>query len=100
MANLSFPQWDIVIPNELIQHDMDARPLYDKYEIPALKEAKLQSSTSWVKWSTAVLKESISKNEIRPFLKVKNGLVATGDRFIANKLFIKDLSKELKPSLR
>ena len=30
-------QWDIVIPYELIQHDMDARPLFKKYEIPALK---------------------------------------------------------------
>ena len=94
-ANLSFNQWDIVIPNELIQHDMDARPLYEKHVIPALKKAKIKSSKNWVKWSTAVLKESISKNEIRPFLKVKNGLVATGDRFIANKLVIEALSKEL-----
>ena len=94
-ANLSFNQWDIVIPNELIHHDMDARPLYEKHVIPALKKAKIKSSKNWVKWSTAVLKESISKNEIRPFLKVKNGLVATGDRFIANKLVIEALSKEL-----
>ena len=94
-ANLSFNQWDIVIPNELIQHDMDARPLYEKHVIPALKKAKIKSLKNWVKWSTAVLKESISKNEIRPFLKVKNGLVATGDRFIANKSVIEALSKEL-----
>ena len=94
-ANLSINQWDIVIPNELIQHDMDARPLYDKYVIPALREAKIKSSTSWVKWSTSVLKESIAKNQIRPYLKVKNGLVATGDQFIASKIVIENLSKEL-----
>ena len=51
-ANLSFNQWDIVIPNELIKYDMDARPLYNKHVIPALKEAKIKSSKSWVKWST------------------------------------------------
>ena len=94
-ANLSFNQWDIVIPNELIQHDMDARPLYEKHVIPALKKAKIKSSKSWVKWSTEVLKESIAKNEIRPFLNVKNGLVATGDQFIASKLVIKTLSEAL-----
>ena len=94
-ANLSFNQWDIVIPNELVQHDMDARPLYEKHVIPALKAAKIRSPKNWVKWSTEVLRESISRNEIRPFLKVKNGLVATGDRFIASKIIIETLSKEL-----
>ena len=27
--------------DSLIQHDMDARPLFDKYEIPAIKKKKL-----------------------------------------------------------
>ena len=94
-ANLNFNQWDIVIPNELVQHDMDARPLYKKHVVPALKEAKIKSLESWVKWCTEALKESISKNEMRPFLNVKNGLIATGDQFIASKLVIENLSKEL-----
>ena len=94
-ANSNFKQWDIVIPHELVQHDMDARPLYEKHVIPALKEAKIKSLKNWVNWSTEVLKESISKNEIKPFRKVKNGLVATGDRFIASKLVIESLSREL-----
>ncbi len=94
-ANSNFNQWDIVIPDELVQHDMDARPLYKKYQIPALKEARIKSLKTWVNWSTQVLKESITKNEIRPFLKVKNGLVATGDQFISSKLVIETLSKEL-----
>ena len=27
-------QWDVVIPEKLIQHDMDATPLFPKYVIP------------------------------------------------------------------
>ena len=94
-ANLKFNQWDIVIPDELVQHDMDARPIYKKYVIPALKEARIKSLKNWVNWSSEVLKESILKNQIRPFLNVKNGLVATGDQFISSKSVIETLSKEL-----
>ena len=34
-------QWDIVLPNALIQHDMDARPIFEKYVIQALKKSAL-----------------------------------------------------------
>ena len=40
-ANKNIKQWDIVIPKEVIQHDMDARPMYKKHEIPALNTDKL-----------------------------------------------------------
>ena len=32
-VNRNLKQWDIVIASKLIQHDMDARPLFDKYVI-------------------------------------------------------------------
>ena len=34
-VNNKLKQWDIVIADSLIQHDMDARPIYDKFVIPA-----------------------------------------------------------------
>ena len=40
-------QWDIIIPTELVQHDMDARPLFKKFYIPALNKDKLMSSQRW-----------------------------------------------------
>ena len=39
----SLNQCDIVIANEVIQHDMDARPLFKKYYIPALGIDKIKS---------------------------------------------------------
>ena len=42
-ANKRLNQWDIVIANEVIQHDMDARPIFDKFVLPPLKKAKLKS---------------------------------------------------------
>ena len=88
-------QWDIVIPTELVQHDMDARPLFKKYVIPALEKTKINPMQDWVDWATKVLRESISRNEIKPFLNVFNGLIATGDKFIADKNIIENLYKDL-----
>ena len=88
-------QWDIIIPNELVQHDMDARPFFKKHVIPALKKSRINAMQNWVQWATEVLRESISKKEIKPFKKVSNGLIATGDKFIADKNVIDNLCKEL-----
>ena len=88
-------QWDIIIPDELVQYDMDARPFFKKHVIPALEKSRINAIQHWVQWATEVLRESISKKEIKPFKKVINGLVATGDKFIADKNAIDNLCKEL-----
>ena len=74
---------------------MDARPLFKKHVIPALKKSRINAMQNWVQWATEVLRESISKKEIKPFKKVSNGLIATGDKFIADKNVIDNLCKEL-----
>ena len=35
-ANNKLKQWDIVVLECMMQHDMDARPIYKKFVIPAL----------------------------------------------------------------
>ena len=70
-AKTMLKQWDIVLPTELIQYDMDARSLYPKYVIPALNKAKIASIDKWVEWGPSSLRESISKNLIKNFGKVE-----------------------------
>ena len=41
-ANKNLSQWDIIIASEVIQHDMDARPIFEKFVLPPLKKAKLE----------------------------------------------------------
>ena len=94
-ANPALKQWDIVLPTELVQHDMDARPLFQKYVIPALNKGRIASIDQWVEWATTALQESISKNLVENFGKVETGLIATGDRFIAEKSLLENLSREL-----
>ena len=75
--NSKLKQWDIVIPHELIQHDMDARPLFKRYEIPALGKARIKSDQKIFNWSFKALNRSIQSRSFieigrRPKSKLKS----------------------------
>ena len=40
-------QWDIVLAESLIQHDMDARPIFEKYVVPVLGSVKLLANHNY-----------------------------------------------------
>ena len=94
--NSKLKQWDIVIPYELIQHDMDARPLFKKYEIPALKTVKIKSYKSITLWTLNVLRNALKNGTLENFGNVYEGLIATGDKFISKKNEIENISKEME----
>ena len=94
--NSKLKQWDIIIPYELIQHDMDARPLFKKYEIPALKTVRIKSHKSINDWTLSTLKNSIKDGSLKIFGNIYEGLIATGDKFISNKKDIEHISKEME----
>ena len=64
-ANKDVNQWDIVIPSEVLQHDMDARPLFRQYEIPALNKDKLELSQNLGKWAFNIFNSALQKREIK-----------------------------------
>ena len=37
-ADLSLQQWDVVLADAVVQHDMDARPLFPRFTLPALNQ--------------------------------------------------------------
>ena len=88
-------QWDIVISESLIQHDMDARPLFDKYVIPALKNKKILSNKILTEKIFNSLNEKIRTNNFGIFGSIYKGLIATGDMFISDKNKINELSREI-----
>ncbi|MCR8538817.1 MAG: 5'-methylthioadenosine/adenosylhomocysteine nucleosidase [Prochlorococcus marinus CUG1439] len=94
-ANKSLSQWDIVIANEVIQHDMDARPIFDKFVLPPLKKAKLESDNFFKNWIFSSLKKSLNNGNLSRFGHIKKGLIATGDSFISEERVIKRLKDEL-----
>jgi len=93
--NKSLNQWDIVIANEIIQHDMDARPIFEKFVLPPLKKAKLESNIFFRNWIFSALSEGIKNGNLSRFGRIKKGLIATGDSFISDASVIKRLTNEL-----
>jgi adenosylhomocysteine nucleosidase len=89
---------DIVVANNLVQHDLDARPLMKKYEVPLLEKIFFQSNLKLQKLSLrateAVIKKAINSPFVEPGwvkqFQLDNpvsvmGDVASGDQFITEK---------------
>ena len=94
-VNKSLNQWDIVIANEVIQHDMDARPIFEKFVLPPLKKAKLESDNFFKNWIFSSLAKNAKNGNLTRFGRIKKGLIATGDSFISDESIIKKLKNEL-----
>jgi adenosylhomocysteine nucleosidase len=87
---------DIVVGTELIQHDLDASPLFSRYEIPLLGKAVIPTAPALCARLTAAaqqflsadLKPTVPASELALFdissPKVCNGLIASGDKFFAS----------------
>ena len=77
-------QGDVILSEELIQHDFDASPIYKKYVIPALKKSKLNPKKEIVhKFFNSFIREKNLGN-LKKFGEIKKGLIATGDKFISD----------------
>ncbi|CAM4257759.1 5'-methylthioadenosine/adenosylhomocysteine nucleosidase [Bordetella muralis] len=87
---------DIVVASHLIQHDLDARPLFDRYEIPMLGLSQFESdptlSLAIFNHSSAYLSELPIENGGALPLKAAagrrpqthQGIIATGDVFVSD----------------
>ena len=89
-------QWDIVIPDFVIQYDMDASPIFERYVIPALNEKKLNPSKDLYNTLNESLRKEKDKKNLDKFGSIYNGLIGTGDQFISENDFLTKLSKEIK----
>jgi len=69
---------DVVVASDLLQHDMDASPLFPKYEVPLSGLRKFQTDQGM----TALL-AACAQNAL-PAVKVHTGLVISGDQFVSN----------------
>jgi adenosylhomocysteine nucleosidase len=98
---------DIVVGSELIQHDMDASPIYPRYEIPLSGKARFatdpvlreQLMLAAQTFLTHDLASQVAAEE-REFFnigspKVLEGLIASGDKFFASAGEIQELRQRL-----
>ncbi len=84
---------DIVIAGSLMQHDVDASPLFPRHQIPMLNrscfapcplltEALMQASHNFI---ASTLESATAHTPVRRLPKVHLGLIVSGDQFISDK---------------
>lgn len=98
---------DIVIATQLIQHDMDASPIFPRYEIPLLGKSLFPADPEISKQLTSAastflhedLGSLVAAGELSFFRitapKVLEGVIASGDKFFANAEEVRDLHHRL-----
>ena len=102
---------DIVVGTELIQHDLDATPIFRRYEIPLLEKTTIASDPDLRARLTVAAQEflrddvrrSVPAEELAWFNisspKVRNGLIASGDKFFASAAEIAAVRERLPAAL-
>jgi adenosylhomocysteine nucleosidase len=98
---------DIVVGTELLQHDMDATPIFARYEVPLLGATKFatapQLRAELAAAAVAFLREDVTTQVGGPVLeefgtrtrKVVEGAIASGDRFFSGSAQVAELRQRL-----
>jgi adenosylhomocysteine nucleosidase len=75
---------DVVIGSEYLQHDMDASPLFPRFEIPYTGISRYAADGAFI----AIILEALRAYSIRANaqnrLKIHQGLIISGDRFVSS----------------
>lgn len=103
---------DIVLGERLIQHDMDARPLMNQYEIPLLGKTYFETDSLHLKIAEHAISDLISEKRIHQVFSAETldsfniksprlfvGDIASGDQFIADDLHKENLHSQLPTTL-
>jgi adenosylhomocysteine nucleosidase len=98
---------DVVIGTLLVQHDLDARPLFRRFEVPLLDQVAFEAPASLVSlarrsaelYLQTHLHREVSAESLRAFgiksPKVREGLIISGDQFIASPEILTSLRNAL-----
>jgi adenosylhomocysteine nucleosidase len=98
---------DIVVATDLIQHDMDASPVFPRYEVPLLGKARFatdpdlragltRAAELFAEHDLAIHVSHVERSFFKMTVpKVVAGMVASGDKFFASSAGVRDLRERL-----
>lgn len=91
---------DVVIANALIQQDLDASPLFPKYEVPLTGIARFPTDASMTQGFRTAAKTWIKTHQPSAIShQIHTGLIASGDTFIGTEALRNDLVTRLPDAL-
>ncbi|TAG27861.1 MAG: 5'-methylthioadenosine/adenosylhomocysteine nucleosidase [Burkholderiales bacterium] len=90
---------DVVVGSQYLQHDMDASPLFPRFEIPYTGVSRFQADTSLIAMLLEALRAiDMRANSSKPF-KIHEGLIISGDRFVSSAAEVQALREALPDAL-
>jgi adenosylhomocysteine nucleosidase len=101
---------DVVISTELLQHDIDASPLFPRWEVPLTGQSRFpatpelaRSLAGSTRATLADLPSLLGRRTMTAFAidapKVHTGLIVSGDRFVATTRECETLKRDLPDAL-
>ncbi len=73
---------DMVVATDFVQHDMDASPLFARYEVPLYGQTRFVSDVALSALLYQAAGEALASVMSGPSARVHRGLIASGDRFV------------------
>jgi adenosylhomocysteine nucleosidase len=67
---------DVVIGDTLLQHDMDASPIFPRWEVPLTGQSRFAADAAW--------SDRLAKGAASAGHTVHRGLIVSGDRFVSS----------------
>lgn len=77
---------DVVVATDFVQHDLDASPLFARYEVPLYGRARFDGDAALSDLLFDAARsalESLGAGTAYPAAKAHRGLIASGDRFVS-----------------
>ncbi len=77
---------DVVVGQSFVQHDLDASPLFPRYEVPLYGKTQFGSDTVLTQQLLEAARSTLKQRHVSqayPAAKAHLGLIASGDRFVS-----------------
>jgi adenosylhomocysteine nucleosidase len=87
---------DVVVANELLQHDLDASPIFPRHELPGRGISRIATCPAL---SHALLAAARQTLAVSGGQQVHEGLIVSGDRFVSSATEAQALQTELPDAL-
>lgn len=84
---------DVVVADAFLQHDLDASPIFPRYEVPLYGTDRFHTDPVLTQKLLAAVEQAL------PGTRLHRGLVASGDRFVASALESQALQQALPDAL-
>lgn len=75
---------DVVVGTGFIQHDMDASPLFPRYQIPLTQQTVFPADSDLTDVLRRAAKTALADGGPRGTARLHAGLIASGDRFVSS----------------